>query len=500
MFSPRELEGEVDHSFFDSDCDSSSLSKDAGHRVEKCLKGGKNNGAAHGKLNGKPVGEASPKSDGATKQLAPVKSVSNNRAEENICQSTDEERYGASSVSCVVSGSDTITSDSSESDQDTDLYSRRSNGNIKSLLAVDKEVDSKNMCQQSPYNSEEDLSSSAEHSSSKRGNKQSPKRRMRNRHTRSPSPSSTEASVDADSESSCSSVKDRSSSGLHSLPRPNKSSLSPGVRGTHVGSAGSRDLPVNPTEEAEDTATDVSPLSSSDFSPRQLLEPYPEEAKEGALTQHQQQKEGSVPPSGLSNTQQDEDSDQDTDDCSLSSESQFGGRAVFIHPGGRHRKNYSFTNDQVRRIDQENQRLLRELSRLSPGPRPASMAGKKTHTATNLLPIRLSHSALNRQREQQRIERENLAFLKRLESVKPTPGLKRSQQLADYQQLISYPSGPAYPVCLSTTKWERSTIKTPSGTRPVSSVHRSPRPVSTSTDSRNTPRSKKTSAARPAWC
>lgn len=93
---------------------------------------------------------------------------------------------------------------------------------------------------------------------------------------------------------------------------------------------------------------------------------------------------------------------------SLSSESQLGGKLVFHCPGGRNRKNYSFSNDEVRSIDRENQRLLRELSRLSPAPRRGSTAGKKTHMASNSPRIRLSHSALNRQREQQRIERENL--------------------------------------------------------------------------------------------
>ncbi|XP_034544664.1 cilia- and flagella-associated protein 97 [Notolabrus celidotus] len=508
MFNPNELEGEVDHSFFDSDCESSSVSKDAGKKMEKCLKGEKDNQPAQERLNGKQYentkGGLSPRTNGSTRQLAPLKSISSNRAEqkESSCQSTEEERGSTSSVSSVASTSDHVSSDSSESEEDINLSSKRPNGTVMSWLAENKEVDNKTVFQQSPNNTEgETLSSDNKLSGSNGRNKQSPKRWIRNRRTRSPSPISTEASVDADSESSCSSVKQTRGSGPPILPRPGKS-LSPGVRRTcGGGSAGSQDVAVDPTEEAEDTVTDVSPLSSSDFSPQHSLEPYPRETKEGALTE--QQEEESVPSSGLSNTQQDEDSDQDNDDCSLSSDSQFGSRMVILNPGGRHRKNYSFTNDQVRSIDQENQRLLRELSRLSPGPRPTSMAGKKTSMANNSPLIRLSHSARNRQREQQRIERENLAFLKRLESVKPTPGLKRSQQLSDYQRQISHVGGPSYPVCLSTTKKERSTSKPPSeGARPVSSVHCSPRLVSTSTNSRNTPvpRSKKPSAVRPAWC
>ncbi|XP_071412423.1 cilia- and flagella-associated protein 97 isoform X2 [Pithys albifrons albifrons] len=96
------------------------------------------------------------------------------------------------------------------------------------------------------------------------------------------------------------------------------------------------------------------------------------------------------------------------------------------------RKNYSFTNEEVRQIDRENQRLLKELSRQAAKPRSTSL--KKT----SVPPPRLYHSALNRQKEQQRIERENLAFLKRLEAVQPTAGMRRSEQLRDYQRQMSY--------------------------------------------------------------
>ncbi|CAJ1052338.1 cilia- and flagella-associated protein 97 [Xyrichtys novacula] len=381
MSNLSELDGEVDHSYFDSDCDDSSNSKDVGNTSDKVL-----------------------------------------------------------------------TDSSSESEEDIHLCSQRPNRTSSSLSGESKEGD---------YSG-------------------------------------------GDSKSSCSSVQERSSSESSTLPRPKKTSLSPGGRRTQMGLGGTPGGPVYQTEESEDTVTDVSPLSSPDFSPRQSLEANPREDEERTLTEQQQQQEEeeeSVPSSGLSSAQQDEDSDQDSDSCFLGSGSQFGGGLVFHKYRGSRRKNYSFTNDQVRGIDRENQRLLRELSRFTAGPRPGSAAGKKTHTAMNSQLVRPSHSALNRQRGQQRIARENLAILKRLESVKVTPGLKRSQQLEDYQRLTSYQRNPSYPVCLSTTK-ERSSSKTPSGPRPISSVHHSPRSVSTSPDSRNTPtvRSKKTSAARPAWC
>lgn len=55
------------------------------------------------------------------------------------------------------------------------------------------------------------------------------------------------------------------------------------------------------------------------------------------------------------------------------------------------------------------------------------------------------------------------AFLKRLQAAKPTPGLKRSEQLADYQRQAGYPRGPSYPICVSTINKGRSTSKTPTG-------------------------------------
>ncbi|XP_044045095.1 cilia- and flagella-associated protein 97 isoform X2 [Siniperca chuatsi] len=498
MFNPSELEGEVDHSFFDSDCDDSSVSRDGGKKMEKGLKAEKESPPPHEMLHAKQTenrkGSLSPRTDETKKHLKTVENKSSSRAErkENNCQSKKEERSRASSTSSVACTSDKVINDSSDSEEDSNLHSKRHNETFMALLAETREEPYKDVYNQSPNETEEEaLPSIAK-------NKQPPKKQMINWRTRSPSPTSTEASVD--SESSCSSSNGRSSLGSPTLPRPNKS-LSPGVRRTRVGSAGSQDVPSSRTEESEDTVTDVSPLSSPDSSPLQSLDLNHKEAEEGSLKEQQRE---SVPSSGLCNIHQDEVSDQDVDECSLSSESQLRGKLLFRCPGGRNRKNYSFTNDEVRCIDRENQRLLRELSRISPGPRPGSTAGTKTCMASNLPHIRLSHSALNRLREQQRIERENLAFLKRLESVKATPGIKRSEQLADYQRQVGYLGAPSYPICMSTTHKERSTSKTPTGIkcpRPVSSAHHSSRAVST-TDSGSTPRprSKKLSAARPAWC
>ena len=87
------------------------------------------------------------------------------------------------------------------------------------------------------------------------------------------------------------------------------------------------------------------------------------------------------------------------------------------------RLNISFSNDEVRHIDLENQRLLKEIiknkSKIDAAPK------KKT-------PRPMSASAINRSRRQRDIERENLQFLKRLQSVKPTVGLARETLLKDH--------------------------------------------------------------------
>ncbi|XP_040893219.1 cilia- and flagella-associated protein 97 isoform X2 [Toxotes jaculatrix] len=500
MFNPSELEGEVDHSFFDSDCDDGGISRDGGKKTE--------NPPEHEKLHAKKTEKTKdgllPRTNRTKKHL---KQVNSNRGRTprkgNSFQSREEEKSSASDVSSVASRSDKIINNSSDSEEDH-LHSKRPSGTFMALLAEATEVRDKGVYSQSPNETDEEaLSSSAKHLSSKSRSKQSPKKLIRNWRTRSPSPTSTEASVEADSESSSSSCGGRSSLGSPTLPKPKKSSLSNGEKRARVGSAGSRDLPNSHTGESDDTVTDVSPLSSPDISPLQSLDLNHAEAEEGSPKAQQQQE--SVPSCGLSDIHQDEDSDEGVDECSLSSESHLGGKLVFHCPGRRNRKNYSFTNDEVRRIDRENQRLLRELSRLSPGPRPGSRVGKKTKMAVSSPLIRLSHSALNRQREQQRIERENLAFLKRLESVKPTPGLMRSEQLADYQRQVGYLGGPSYPIYGSTLKKERSTSRINSGSRSAISAHHSSRAVSTrpvSPDSSSTPvpRAKKLSAARPAWC
>ena len=92
------------------------------------------------------------------------------------------------------------------------------------------------------------------------------------------------------------------------------------------------------------------------------------------------------------------------------------------------RQNFSFRNEQVLAIDIENQRLLREISR----PRPRSAASTRDKTSRNTLhePFRIKTSSeVNRKKFQRRIDEENQALLRRLEAAKPTKGLNREYLL-----------------------------------------------------------------------
>ncbi|XP_029910755.1 cilia- and flagella-associated protein 97 [Myripristis murdjan] len=510
MFSRRELEGEVDFSFFDSDCDDNNTSKDEGKELDKSLKAENESLSVPEQLHARHSQSAGAFVGGGTKIHPKQVEKSNTIAAENkeySYGSQTEELSRISTTSLVACASEKVTRDGGDGDVSR-LHSKRLNETFIALLAESREVDEEDGYHQSQNESEDDegLSSTHRYSGSKGRNGSACKKLTRKRHPRSPSPPSTEAGADSDTDSSCGSSDVSCSLEPLTLTKPKTSlaSSSPRVRRTSAGSAGSRGWPASRTEECEDTVTDVTPLSTPDISPIQSLDLSQgcrvTETEYGGLKELQPE---SVPSSGLSNTpQDDENSDHDVDDCSIRSESQVGGELVFQRPGGRDRKNYSFSNDEVRRIDRENQRLLRELSRLS--SRPGSTVGKKPQAAKNSPVVRLSHSAINRQREQKRIERENLAFLKRLESVKPTPGMKCSEQLADYQRQARYLGASSYPIYRSTSKKERPSSKMPSGRspRPASAAHHGSRAVSATVDSTTAPanRSRKASAPRPAWC
>lgn len=89
------------------------------------------------------------------------------------------------------------------------------------------------------------------------------------------------------------------------------------------------------------------------------------------------------------------------------------------------RKNMSFSNEEVQRIDRENQRLLKRILAQQNRPRPKFDARSQS---------RLAPSAINRQRQQRQIEVENLALFKRIESAKPSREVTSSQDCAGHVQ------------------------------------------------------------------
>ncbi|CAN8006130.1 unnamed protein product [Ixodes hexagonus] len=89
------------------------------------------------------------------------------------------------------------------------------------------------------------------------------------------------------------------------------------------------------------------------------------------------------------------------------------------------RKNMSFSNEEVQRIDRENQRLLKRILAQQNRPRPKFDARSQS---------RLAPSAINRQRQQRQIEVENLALFKRIESAKPSREVTSSQECAGHMQ------------------------------------------------------------------
>ncbi|XP_062244668.1 cilia- and flagella-associated protein 97 isoform X2 [Platichthys flesus] len=418
MLTSSEVEDEVDHSFFDSDADDGSVCREGRETT--------GNPPVKEKLRARQTEKAnsglSQRTHGTKKHRQKVNSNgSSGESEKNSSLSKEESKRRVSNLSSAASMSDKgISSDSSDSEEDYKVLSKRPN---ETSMALVDEVNDRDMYNQSPDETEEEAGSTSKHS--KWRNTQASKKPTRKLRSQIPSSSSTE---DEDSEI-CSSCSCRTP-----IPhKPKKTSSSPREGRSTEGGDGSQDMTTSCTEESDDTVTNVSPLSSPDITPMQSLDLNHTEAEEP--------QQESVPSSGLSDTPQYEDSE-----CSFISDSKFGGGPAASYPGQKSRKNFSFNNNDVQRIDQENQRLFRVLSRLSAEPGPESAAKKKTKRGGHLPAVHVHHSAVNRRRDQKRIETENLAFLKRLESAKPSYGMKRSEQEKDYQRLASYYGGPVYPL------------------------------------------------------
>ncbi|KAK1174833.1 hypothetical protein AOXY_G2422 [Acipenser oxyrinchus oxyrinchus] len=458
MDSPKDLEGEVDHSFFDSD-DGEEQGKDlkeannSKHQKHIELKQTSTNEKGTSKLgrdgNREEIREGQEEresSSGSVKEECNLTASSFSLARSEASSSNLEGASGSRIKISEKIRSCSSAEEREDGDDDDD---------------DDDDDESEDGYNRSEEDSEEEPDQ--EHSRCKPAHHDSSKKVSSKNRNYSPASSSESESSTSESESYTSPRKKSAGLSLSSPRHRSKLYLM------------SRKDKTRLLEESEDTVTDVTPLSTPDVSPVQSFDIAM--AKED-LKKQQIKKQRNVG-LGLYGDSGDYYSDEgekrfpktQKERCNMSGnnlalsvslESGVGSRhnqkllsdamdlnqllKAFMHleskkqkkvgidcPERKSRKNFSFSNEDVRRIDQENQRLLRELSRQA---RPPSKSPKPKKPANP--PARLYHSALNRQREQQRIERENMAFLKRLESAKPTLGMKRSEQLSDYQRQMRY--------------------------------------------------------------
>ncbi|KAL7856355.1 hypothetical protein AOLI_G00199590 [Acnodon oligacanthus] len=510
MFSPKELEGEVDHSFFDSDGEpGKTVHQDPeereGDQVKKPSQTESSQMDRLTKDGGRvQVEERETEKDAVLKaeSLEEVFSSLQIQSEEKSMGRSDraKERKEDDSKSSAVkerkeaeSGRDESDASSrkssppprSESSQSDDSSSARSYTSVEphsDSSAEEREDDDGGVLK------DDDDDGYSDTESDNNGREEPPE----------PPPSKHPSEASRRSlgkfRSRSSSSDGESSLGGHG-GNPARSQKPPATRATSSPRRRPRPGPAkqrekakgSETAESEDTVTDVTPLSTPDISPGQSFDLTPPTEPLVTVTAPQRQDVIEEPSVTEVDAVRRRSSDTDGDERSavLSAGRRVDSVLVISSPssasssscGGRRQKNFSFTDEEVRRIERENQRLLRELSRSSPRSRSGGSARRSAPPAA-----RPYHSALNRQREQQRIQRENLAFLKRLESVKPTPGMTRSEQLSDYQRQAGY-LGISNPLM-----------------RPTSG--RGSRPCSTTSPLRTRPETAKpsrTAAPRPAW-
>lgn len=468
------IDSEVDHSFFDSDYEEKQKVKEnlaEGKPItdksisEISLRNTETKNDKVSDLSDVSNSETNNLSDNCT-EVQEAGEKRNGQLKEKLCNDDWQDLRSASASSAV--SLDKSVGDVSEGSS-THINSKRKNSVL--TLRVKKDGVEHYEC---------DADSSEDEHDKERLRPKSAK--FHNSHSRSSetkhvtySSSCSSASCSSDTESdSYSSVSSYSSSRADDLD----SSFSSPERKTKLslpgaGKKNNRDY----ADESEDTVTDVTPLSTPDMSPIQSFDlsassdtskhkkirrqenvsqevygDFKVEQEKSACNIEKGRSEISSARSGstlLSDTvsldsEHDRRSTQKVLDDAVDLnhllkafmhiEKKEQRNVIIDYPTPTPRKNYSFSNEEVRQIDRENQRLLKELSKQVSKSKTKSTIEKKPVVPS----VRLYHTAINRQKEQQRIERENLALLKRLESVKPTTGMKRSEQLLDYQRQMGY--------------------------------------------------------------
>ncbi|XP_056594445.1 cilia- and flagella-associated protein 97 isoform X2 [Triplophysa dalaica] len=421
MYSPKEPEGEVDHSFFDTDCEA-NVTVDEPLNKQEASKGPDERKNKETNVLMDQIGSEVQSGRHERPKASLENGLHQAHDENKECdkgvmkevQSSNALFTGSSPIPCAKNSE---TGDNSQSDEGSSVqsYSSDEDRELDDEDCADFKLRKNSNSDDDGYHRSNDESEEEESQSSKqRGSSHgTPKKRAGKYLQQSHSSSSdTESSHSGEERSSFCSQK------------------SP-VKHYRVASANQREK-AKESAESEDTVTDVTPLSTPNVSPFQSIDivlPYEPLAVDAEKTVvNEEISDGSI-------------SSEGEDEPALSKIEKQLERGLVSSPSSvaSSRKNYSFTNEEVRQIDRENQRLLRELS----GSSACSRSGSSTFSSAssrknNAPPTRLYHSAVNRQKEQERIQKENLAFLRRLESVKATPGLTRNEQLADHQRQCRY--------------------------------------------------------------
>lgn len=284
MYSPKELEGEVDHSFFDSDCEASGLGSEDGRlNKQKAMerqdeKTGKETHFSMDQIGNEAQSVRNSKDEARLEDDSNqgCRGQSEETEYEKERQSSDGFFKGSLSLPGAKS-SETVNNNQSDEGSSVHSYSSDEERELdddfklkKTNVNIDNDDDG---YRRSDDESEEDVRSpvtqSSKHKALSHG---TPKKSAGKFHKLSRSHSSS-----SDSESSHSS-EERSSFQSHKSP----------VKHQRVGSAYQKERPKE-TAESEDTITDVTPLSTPNVSPSQSIDVALPSEPVAADVQQQQQ-------------------------------------------------------------------------------------------------------------------------------------------------------------------------------------------------------------------
>ncbi|KAI5087731.1 cilia- and flagella-associated protein 97 isoform X1, partial [Silurus meridionalis] len=359
MYSPKELEGEVDHSFFDSDCDASEAQSE------------------------KPVHREKEDRDGTDEKFPDQSECSQIEKKVERHEELEKEKPGLEDQSSLdlKGGSDPKGQSRFKM---ADIFERKKKTEEETEDGKTSPLSHSDM-------SGSDLSDDSSRVSSEddddiHKNEDDDQRRQRNRAKKS----GRKLFGFLRRHSSSSSSRERSPTPPGQDPADQKQRRQTSER-----------------IESDDTVTDVTPLSSPDVSPQQAFDLAPTTSTDPTLH---------VPPADTLDTAHEQHLVANTDDKKsvvLSMSRQMDSVLLVSSPvgsrrtvGSGQRKNYSFTSAEVRRIERENHRLLHELSRSSACF--SSHAARRSSAPSS----RLYHSGLNRMRDQERIQRENTVSIR----------------------------------------------------------------------------------------